>query len=215
MTRMAQGRRREAVDEYRGAARILKKLTGEPTDPFHRLEWWRVGLARTLNNLGQVYQTEGQYDKAIECFENAVRVWDQTYIKWPGNLASAYAGLGGAYFKKLDLPKAKEQVLKAHDLTDLLVIEHRDADDVSGRHLGNAVGHRRAGFGQGGHRLGPHVENGQPSRPVDQPSGHRRAHVAQADVAELDVTVRHVVTPHERMICPPSTLKICPVIHDA
>ena len=66
-----------------------------------------------------------------------------------------------------------------------------------------------ARLGQRRHRLGADVEDDQPARPVDQPLGHRRAHVAQADVAEL-----HVVT-HDRMICPPSTLKIWPVIHFA
>ena len=62
-------------------------------------------------------------------------------------------------------------------------------------------------LGQRRHRLGADVENDQTTRPFDEPLGHRRAHVAQSDVAEL-----HLVT-HERKICPPSTLKIWPVIH--
>ena len=41
-------------------------------------------------------------------------------------------------------------------------------------------------LGQRRHRLGPDVEHRQAAGPVDQPLGHRRAHVAQADVAELD-----------------------------
>ena len=53
--------------------------------------------------------------------------------------------------------------------------------------VGDAVGRRGARLGQRRHRLGAHVEHDQTARPVDQPLGHRRALVAQADVAELDV----------------------------
>ena len=58
-------------------------------------------------------------------------------------------------------------------------------------------------------RLNADVENCYNARPVDQTFGHRGAHIAQPDVAELRVFT------HDRMICPPSTLKICPVIQDA
>ncbi len=51
--------------------------------------------------------------------------------------------------------------------------------------------------------------------PVHQPRRHRRAHLAQTDVAELDLFVSHGNLSQDLMIWPPSTLKICPVIHDA
>jgi|GEM_PF-5180272 len=45
-------------------------------------------------------------------------------------------------------------------------------------------------------------ENRDAARPFGHFGGHRRAHVAQADVAE-----RQVLS-HDRITCPPSTLKI-------
>ena len=67
----------------------------------------------------------------------------------------------------------------------------------------------RALFGQRRHRLGPDVVNRYAAGPFGHLGGHRRAHVAQPDVAELQTVA------HDRMTCPPSTLKIWPVIHDA
>ena len=74
----------------------------------------------------------------------------------------------------------------ADHVAHLLVVEHGDADDVGGRDVGDAVGQRGAQLGQRRHRLGADIEHREPAGPVDQPLGHRRAHVAEPDVAELD-----------------------------
>jgi hypothetical protein len=97
----------------------------------------------------------------------------------------------------------------ADDLAHLCVVEHGDADDFGGGDVGHAVGQGGAGFGKWCHGLGADVENRDPARPFDQTLGHRGAHIAEADVAELRVFT------HDRMIWPPSTLKIWPVIHFA
>ncbi len=100
------------------------------------------------------------------------------------------------------------------DLAYLFVVEHGDADDVGGGDVGDAVGEPGAHLGQRRHRIGTHVEHRQAARPVDQPLGDRPAHLPKADEAELDVTCTHgSSSPQDRKICPPSTLKICPVIH--
>src|ERR1700733_7758561 len=101
------------------------------------------------------------------------------------------------------------------DLAHLRVIEDGHTDDVGSRNVGHTVGQVRAGFGQRRHCAGTDVVHRQTARPVDQPVGHGCAHFAEADVAKLDVVVGPVAAPHDRITCPPSTLKICPVIHDA
>ena len=73
----------------------------------------------------------------------------------------------------------------ADDLTHLRVVEHGDVDDVGGGNVGDTVGQARALLGQRRHRLGPDVVNRYPARPFGHLRGHRRAHVAQPDVAEL------------------------------
>lgn len=88
-----------------------------------------------------------------------------------------------------------------HDVAHLLVVEHRDADDVGIGYVGDAVGEARAEFRQRCHRLGAHIEDHDAAGPVYEAFRHRSALVAEADVAELDVLAH-------RMICPPSTLKI-------
>ena len=70
-------------------------------------------------------------------------------------------------------------------LPHLSVVEHRHADDVGDRDVGDAIGKGGAGFGQWRHRLGAHVEHHDPTGPVDEALGHRRPHVAESDVAEL------------------------------
>ena len=59
------------------------------------------------------------------------------------------------------------------------------------------------GLGERRHGFRSDVEDDEAAGPVGEPLGHRRTLVAEPDIADL----------HERMICPPSTLKICPVIH--
>jgi hypothetical protein len=93
------------------------------------------------------------------------------------------------------------------DLAHLYVVEDGHADDVGDGDVGDAVRQGRPHFGQRRHSLGANIENHYPARPFDEALGHRRAHIAEADVAELQVLA------HQRMICPPSTLKIWPVTH--
>ena len=97
----------------------------------------------------------------------------------------------------------------ADHLTHLRVVEHGDVDDVRGGHVGHAPGQAGALLGQRRHRLGADVVNGYATGPFGHLGSHRGAHVAQPDVAELRTVA------HDRMTCPPSTLKICPVIHEA
>src|SRR5699024_9029343 len=111
----------------------------------------------------------------------------------------------------------------------LVVVEHSHADDVGGGDIGHRVGQARTGLCQRRHRFGAHVENDDPTGPVDQSLGHRSAHIAPPDIAEPHLLVGSthlsrllliaslciVVGGYDRMICPPSTLKICPVIQRA
>ncbi len=95
----------------------------------------------------------------------------------------------------------------AHHVAHLRVGEHGDADDVCVCDVGHAVRQRRPELGERGHGIGADIEDDQATGPVREPLGHRRALIAQSDVADLEIVT------HERKICPPSTLKICPVIH--
>ena len=85
---------------------------------------------------------------------------------------------------------------------------HTDADDVRRR---RELRQRRrracALIDDFGDCVGSEIENCQSARPFRQPASHRASDVAEPDIAETG----HRVGSHDRMTCPPSTLKICPV----
>lgn len=95
-----------------------------------------------------------------------------------------------------------------HDRADLRVVAHTDADDVRRR---RELRQRRrracALIDDFGDCVGSEIENCQSARPFRQPASHRASDVAEPDIAETG----HRVGSHDRMTCPPSTLKICPV----
>jgi len=92
-----------------------------------------------------------------------------------------------------DCPRLRMRGELSDDLPHLLVVEHGDADDVSGRHVRDAVSQRRTELGQRRHGLGTHVEYRDTARPFHEPLGHGRTHVSETDIAEF----RFVALTHE------------------
>jgi len=78
------------------------------------------------NNLGQYYQGQGDYEKAKQVFRGALEMWDRSFIKVRRNLASTYAGLGGAYLKQMKLQEARDFFLRAQELSvkDAVVMDN-------------------------------------------------------------------------------------------
>jgi len=68
------------------------------------------------NNLGQYYQSQGEYDHAAQVFRDAIAIWPRLFLQIRGNLASAYAGLGGAALKQMKLAEARDNFLKAYEI---------------------------------------------------------------------------------------------------
>ncbi len=67
-------------------------------------KWW--GL--TYNNLGRVYYSQGDYPKAIECYEKSLAIYLESLGSEHHDVASSYNNLGLVYDAQGDYPKAIE-----------------------------------------------------------------------------------------------------------
>lgn len=76
-------------------------------------------LVISLNPLATAYQRAGQVDEAIKTYEKGLSLINQTGVKTPAE-ASLYQGLGQAYLRQKDYPRAMENLNKALELAERL-----------------------------------------------------------------------------------------------
>src|SRR5437762_9839271 len=102
---------------------------------------------------------------------------------------------------------AGDAALAEQHVAHLFVVQDHDGDDVGrGRDIRGSCDRLCTFRGKLLARFRERVAHDQTAGMLDEMRRHRRAHLTEADEAE---------GAHERNTCPPSTLKICPVIQDA
>ena len=74
----------------------------------------REGLARGYGNLGNLYQTQGDLDRAEEMFEKGLEI-DEALGRKEG-MASKYGNLGSLYKERGELDRAEEMYRKGLEL---------------------------------------------------------------------------------------------------
>jgi tetratricopeptide (TPR) repeat protein len=70
-------------------------------------------VASTYNNLGVIYESKGDYDKAIEYYTKSLPILLRTFGGEHPYVAASYYNLGAVYKSKKDFPKVIEYLQKA------------------------------------------------------------------------------------------------------
>jgi tetratricopeptide (TPR) repeat protein len=90
--------------DIRGATEILEQVratqerTGAPA----------AEMAKTLNNLGGIYQLAGRYDVALECYNKALRVREDAFGRNSLAVASTLNNIGDLYCDRRDLDESEK-----------------------------------------------------------------------------------------------------------
>jgi tetratricopeptide (TPR) repeat protein len=85
---------------------------------------YKIGIAKSLTNIGVVYDYEGDFTKALEYYFKALKAFEE--IKNTVGVAQRYGDIGNAYTEKGSYPKALEFFFKglklSEDLNDKMAI---------------------------------------------------------------------------------------------
>jgi serine phosphatase RsbU (regulator of sigma subunit)/Tfp pilus assembly protein PilF len=117
-----------ALEEWKASVEIIKTRESQETDSLSRSSLINQ-RSFLLNNIGVVYKTMGEYDKAIEYYQENLRLQEQignTLLK-----AQARSNIANVYFAfEIDFEKALEQYQMSLDL--FLKYNKEDPDDPQG-----------------------------------------------------------------------------------
>jgi len=86
-------------------------------------------MAKEYGNLGVIYRTRGELDKAEEMHKKSLEINDRTGCY--GEMAIQYSNLGAIYEKRGDLGKVREYWEKARDLFKKMGLAN-EAKEVEG-----------------------------------------------------------------------------------
>ena len=107
---------------------VLEKLEEQYADDSLRVAGYRNNRAMFLNNVGVVYKNAGEYDKAIEYYQQNLRIQEQLGIL--RQMANSRANIGNVYFFfGLDYDKALEYYNAALELFRQDSESYKDYDE--------------------------------------------------------------------------------------
>jgi tetratricopeptide (TPR) repeat protein len=107
--------------------------------------------AITINNMGGAYSYKGQYDRAIELYERALRIQEATLGEMHASTAGTISSMGTAYGEKGQYDRATALTERAlHICRSALGPQHPQTLQTQQSLAGilSAAGRRRAGRGR-------------------------------------------------------------------
>ena len=78
----------------------------------------KLGIARSLSNIGSIYKTKGDYDEALNYFNKSLKIREEIMDK--AGIATATARIGLIYFQKENLNKTLEYFNKSMKISQEL-----------------------------------------------------------------------------------------------
>ena len=73
-------------------------------------------MATSYNNIGSVYQSQGNYPKALEMYQKALAIWLDVLGANHSDVAASYNNMGSVYYSQGNYPKALEMCQKTLDI---------------------------------------------------------------------------------------------------
>jgi len=102
-----------------------------------------TSLATSLNNVGQVYNSRGEYSKALECYLESLEIEKSLYGKTYPSIASSLNNIANIYYKQGDYNKALGYYLKALEINISAYGENHPHVATSYSNLGVAYKNKR------------------------------------------------------------------------
>lgn len=145
------------------------------------------GVAVILNNMGNLYVRNGELDKALSMFNEALRIW--IHMEAPTALVITYLNIGGIYYLKKNFERSIYYNFKAKEIAK--EIQYVNGEISAIIHLAQLL--IEEGKPQAVHEL---IEEAEKLNQIYQSEDYRiniillRAHIAFAE-GDLDESTRH------------------------